>query len=79
MIPASNATEASTIPGPPRAFVATARLIDEGQLNPAIRAPAPAATSFKAQARHDVFLSRAEPRARAFAELDRWLASYVEV
>jgi alpha-beta hydrolase superfamily lysophospholipase len=30
-------------------------------------------------ARHDVFLSRAEPRARAFAELDRWLASYVEV
>jgi alpha-beta hydrolase superfamily lysophospholipase len=29
-------------------------------------------------ARHDVFLSRAEPRARAFAALDRWLLQYVE-
>jgi alpha-beta hydrolase superfamily lysophospholipase len=29
-------------------------------------------------ARHDVFLSRAEPRARAFGELGRWLAAYVE-
>ena len=29
-------------------------------------------------ARHDVFLSRAEPRARAFAELDRWVSAYVE-
>ncbi len=29
-------------------------------------------------ARHDVFLSRAEPRARAFAALDRWLTEYVE-
>ena len=29
-------------------------------------------------ARHDVFLSLAEPRAHAFAELDRWLAAYVE-
>jgi alpha-beta hydrolase superfamily lysophospholipase len=29
-------------------------------------------------ARHDVFLSRAEPRARAFAALDRWLTAYVE-
>jgi alpha-beta hydrolase superfamily lysophospholipase len=29
-------------------------------------------------ARHDVFLSREEPRVRAFAELDRWLAAYVE-
>ncbi|HET9840470.1 MAG TPA: alpha/beta hydrolase [Nocardioides sp.] len=29
-------------------------------------------------ARHDVFLSREEPRARAFAELDRWLAAYVD-
>jgi alpha-beta hydrolase superfamily lysophospholipase len=29
-------------------------------------------------ARHDVFLSREEPRTRAFAELGRWLAAYVE-
>jgi alpha-beta hydrolase superfamily lysophospholipase len=29
-------------------------------------------------ARHDVFLSREEPRARAFAALDRWLTAYVE-
>jgi alpha-beta hydrolase superfamily lysophospholipase len=29
-------------------------------------------------ARHDVFLSRAEPRARAFAAVDRWLTAYVE-
>ncbi len=29
-------------------------------------------------ARHDVFLSREEPRAHAFAELGRWLAAYVE-
>jgi alpha-beta hydrolase superfamily lysophospholipase len=29
-------------------------------------------------ARHDVFLSLAEPRAHAFTELDRWLAAYVE-
>jgi alpha-beta hydrolase superfamily lysophospholipase len=29
-------------------------------------------------ARHDVFLSRAEPRARAFEELGRWLTAYVE-
>ncbi len=29
-------------------------------------------------ARHDVFLSREEPRARAFSELDRWLAAYVD-
>jgi alpha-beta hydrolase superfamily lysophospholipase len=29
-------------------------------------------------ARHDVFLSREEPRVRAFAELGRWLAAYVE-
>jgi alpha-beta hydrolase superfamily lysophospholipase len=29
-------------------------------------------------ARHDVFLSRREPRERAFAELDRWLTAYVE-
>ena len=29
-------------------------------------------------ARHDVFLSLAEPRARAFDELGRWLAAYVE-
>ena len=27
-------------------------------------------------AMHDVFLSRSEPRARAYAELDRWLAAY---
>ncbi|MGA8248942.1 MAG: alpha/beta hydrolase [Nocardioides sp.] len=29
-------------------------------------------------ARHDVFLSRAEPRARAFDELRRWLSAYVD-
>jgi len=29
-------------------------------------------------ARHDVVLSRAEPRAKAYAELDRWLTTYVE-
>jgi alpha-beta hydrolase superfamily lysophospholipase len=29
-------------------------------------------------ARHDVFLSRDEPRARAFDELDRWLRAYVD-
>jgi alpha-beta hydrolase superfamily lysophospholipase len=29
-------------------------------------------------ARHDVFLSRAEPRARALDELGRWLTAYVE-
>jgi alpha-beta hydrolase superfamily lysophospholipase len=29
-------------------------------------------------ARHDVFLSREEPRTRAFTELGRWLAAYVE-
>jgi alpha-beta hydrolase superfamily lysophospholipase len=29
-------------------------------------------------ARHDVFLSREEPRTRAFAELGRWLTAYVE-
>jgi alpha-beta hydrolase superfamily lysophospholipase len=29
-------------------------------------------------ARHDVFLSRAEPRAAAFDELGRWLTAYVE-
>jgi alpha-beta hydrolase superfamily lysophospholipase len=29
-------------------------------------------------ARHDVFLSREEPRARAFDELGRWLTAYVE-
>jgi len=29
-------------------------------------------------ARHDVFLSREEPRTRAFAELARWLAAYVD-
>ena len=29
-------------------------------------------------ARHDVFLSREEPRGHAFAELGRWLAAYVE-
>jgi alpha-beta hydrolase superfamily lysophospholipase len=29
-------------------------------------------------ARHDVFLSRDEPRTRAFAELGRWLTAYVE-
>ena len=29
-------------------------------------------------ARHDVFLSRDEPRARAFDELDRWLHAYVD-
>jgi alpha-beta hydrolase superfamily lysophospholipase len=29
-------------------------------------------------ARHDVFLSREEPRTRAFAELSRWLTAYVE-
>jgi alpha-beta hydrolase superfamily lysophospholipase len=31
-----------------------------------------------AGARHDVFLSREEPRARAFDELGRWLTAYVE-
>jgi alpha-beta hydrolase superfamily lysophospholipase len=30
------------------------------------------------RARHDVFLSREEPRRRAFAELSRWLTAYVE-
>ena len=29
-------------------------------------------------ARHDVFLSREEPRARAFDELGRWLTAYVD-
>jgi alpha-beta hydrolase superfamily lysophospholipase len=29
-------------------------------------------------ARHDVFLSREKPRARAFDELNRWLTAYVE-
>jgi alpha-beta hydrolase superfamily lysophospholipase len=29
-------------------------------------------------ARHDVFLSREQPRAEAFAALDRWLTAYVE-
>jgi alpha-beta hydrolase superfamily lysophospholipase len=29
-------------------------------------------------ARHDVFLSRPGPRARAFDELARWLTAYVE-
>jgi alpha-beta hydrolase superfamily lysophospholipase len=29
-------------------------------------------------AKHDVVLSRTEPRARAYAELDRWLTAYVE-
>lgn len=29
-------------------------------------------------ARHDVVLSRAEPRARAYAEMDRWRASYLD-
>ena len=29
-------------------------------------------------ARHDVVLSRAEPRARAYAELDRWRSAYLE-
>jgi alpha-beta hydrolase superfamily lysophospholipase len=29
-------------------------------------------------ARHDVFLSREEPRARAFTELGRWLTAFVE-
>ena len=29
-------------------------------------------------ARHDVFLSRAEPRAQAFTAVDRWLTAYVE-
>ena len=27
---------------------------------------------------HDVVLSRPEPRARVYAELDRWLGAYVE-
>ena len=27
-------------------------------------------------ARHDVILSRAEPRARAYAEIEHWLAAY---
>jgi alpha-beta hydrolase superfamily lysophospholipase len=31
-----------------------------------------------AGARHDVFLSRAEPRAAAFAELERWVRAYVD-
>jgi alpha-beta hydrolase superfamily lysophospholipase len=30
-------------------------------------------------ARHDVFLSREEPRTRAFTELGRWLTAYVEM
>jgi alpha-beta hydrolase superfamily lysophospholipase len=30
-------------------------------------------------ARHDVFLSRDEPRARAFDELGRWLSAYVDL
>ena len=29
-------------------------------------------------ARHDVVLSRPEPRAKAYAELDHWLRAYVE-
>ena len=29
-------------------------------------------------ARHDVFLSRAEPRAAAFGELERWVRAYVD-
>jgi alpha-beta hydrolase superfamily lysophospholipase len=29
-------------------------------------------------ARHDVVLSRAEPRATAYAEIDRWVSAYVE-
>lgn len=29
-------------------------------------------------ARHDVFLSRHEPRTQAYDELDRWLGAYVE-
>ena len=29
-------------------------------------------------ARHDVFLSREEPRTEAFDELDRWLTAYAE-
>lgn len=31
-----------------------------------------------AGARHDVVLSRAEPRATAYSELDRWVSAYVE-
>src|SRR5213595_2350286 len=37
MIPASNATLPSTIPGPPRAFVVIARLIRSSPRNPAKR------------------------------------------
>ena len=40
MIPAANAVDATTIPGPPRAFMATARLSDERTVSPATRAPA---------------------------------------
>jgi alpha-beta hydrolase superfamily lysophospholipase len=29
-------------------------------------------------ARHDVVLSLPEPRARAYAELDRWVSAYVD-
>ncbi len=29
-------------------------------------------------ARHDVVLSRPEPRATAYAELDRWVSTYVD-
>lgn len=32
-----------------------------------------------AGARHDVILSRSEPRAAAYSELDRWLATYAEL
>ena len=37
---ASKATEASTIPGPPRAFMATARLLEPKRVSPANLAPA---------------------------------------
>ena len=39
MIPAENAVEATTIPGPPRAFIAIARLRELKLSSPATRAP----------------------------------------
>jgi len=49
-MPAANAVEASTIPGPPRAFSATPRFVDARGDSPATRAPTQTAQNFAAQA-----------------------------
>ncbi|GAA4566595.1 hypothetical protein GCM10023100_13430 [Actinocorallia cavernae] len=47
---APNATEASTMPGPPRAFIATARFLAAAEDSPASRAPSQTLADFTRQA-----------------------------